>query len=106
MNTGYGQLRVNGKHLLSHRVAYELAIGPIPDGMVLDHVVCENRICANPWHVKPETRGRNASRGWWESDRCPKRGHLFDEVNTYIRPAGTRQCRACDAMMRTSRRAR
>ena len=35
---GYGQISVNGKMQLAHRVAYELLVGPIPEGMSLDHV--------------------------------------------------------------------
>lgn len=42
----------------AHRVAYELAVGPIPDGMEIDHS-CRNRRCVNPSHLRIATRKQN-----------------------------------------------
>lgn len=53
--TGFGKARV-------HRAAYELARGPIPSGLVLDHLCCV-RNCCNPEHLEPVTRGDNIKRG-------------------------------------------
>src|SRR5690349_20028702 len=62
---GYGRIArggVNGRFLMAHRVAYELARGPIPEGLQLDHL-CRNRLCCNPDHLEPVTRQENVARG-------------------------------------------
>lgn len=56
---GYGQVKVGGRNLLAHRVAYELAFSPIPDGMLIDHS-CRNRGCVNPQHLRLATTKQNA----------------------------------------------
>lgn len=98
---GYGQITVNGKHLRAHRVAYEAFVGPIPDGLQLDHL-CRVRACVNPEHLEPVTARVNALRGESFSavnaakTHC-KNGHALDAANTYIRPSGNRSCRMCNA---------
>lgn len=59
---GYGQLREGGKGYLAHRYYYERVIGPIPEGMQLDHL-CRNRKCVNPDHLEPVTNTENQRRG-------------------------------------------
>ena len=59
---GYGRVWVQGKRLMAHRVIYEAIIGPIPEGMVLDHL-CRNRACCNPQHLEPVTVRENTHRG-------------------------------------------
>jgi len=54
----YGQLEVNGKLTSPHRVAYELAYGPIPDGMMIDHK-CHTPACVNPAHLRACTNKQN-----------------------------------------------
>jgi hypothetical protein len=99
---GYGRIRVNGRNVLTHRAAYEMFIGPIPEGLDLDHL-CRNRSCANPFHLEPVTRGENSRRGvagqvaaerQRAKTHCPS-GHPYDEANTFIARNGWRQCRAC-----------
>ncbi len=94
---GYGQM-VNPFHV-AHRLSYEMLVGPIPDGLQIDHL-CRNRRCVNPTHLEPVTvrenllrspitlAARNASK-----THCIH-GHPFDEQNTY-RHNGRRQCRIC-----------
>lgn len=50
-STGYGCAKVNGRTVLTHRVAWEAANGPIPDGMQIHHV-CRNRLCQNVAHME------------------------------------------------------
>lgn len=96
---GYGQLRIPGGHLYAHRVAYEELVGPIPDGLSLDHL-CRNTSCVNPAHLEPVTHRENCLRGVGFSAKnalkthC-KRGHEFSEENTRAY-RGRRLCRACD----------
>jgi len=65
---GYGQFRGGEgqgrrrKRVVAHRFAYELAVGPVPHGLVLDHV-CRNRLCVNPDHLEPVTMRENTARG-------------------------------------------
>lgn len=61
MPTGYGSIRVRKTVRLAHRVAYELLIGPIPDGLTIDHL-CSVRHCVNPHHLEPVTRAENNRR--------------------------------------------
>jgi hypothetical protein len=113
---GYGQLwtgsRKNGsgKTVLAHRWSYEHFIGPIPDGMVLDHT-CRMRDCVNPAHLEPVTNRENLMRGATLAARNSQkthcyRGHEFTADNTYVRPAGDRACRICQLATKRARRQR
>lgn len=84
-NTGvkkYGRFSVTADvAVVAHRYAYELLVGPIPDGMVLDHL-CRNHSCVNPAHLEPVTSSENLLRGQASaavarrSGKC-KNGHPF-----------------------------
>jgi hypothetical protein len=91
---GYGRMKVDGVLVDVHRWTYERFIGPIPDGLVLDHVVCSNPPCCNPWHVEPSTSGENSWRERRTVEEC-QRGHARAEHTRY-RPNGTvLYCLAC-----------
>lgn len=65
---GYGRFRPHGHagpRVQAHRVAYTMLIGPIPDGLVLDHVWergCRSHACVNPAHLEPVTVEVNSTR--------------------------------------------
>lgn len=59
---GYGICARNGKTDYAHRFSYETFVGPIPEGLELDHL-CRNRKCVNPYHLEPVTHTVNMRRG-------------------------------------------
>ena len=56
--SGYGIIRINGRNIGAHRVAWRLANGPIPRGMQIDHA-CHNRRCINVAHLRLATQCQN-----------------------------------------------
>lgn len=103
-HNGYGQITINRIPVPTHRLAWELEHGPIPPGLcVLHH--CDNPPCCDAVDTEHhlflgtqaenladrDAKGRN---GHSIKTHC-KRGHAFDEENTYLRPRGGRGCRAC-----------
>ncbi len=105
---GYGVLRVGDHPEYAHRIAYEEAFGPIPEGLEIDHVRkrgCRLRHCVNPEHLEAVTHAENMRRGYWGiKAECPQ-GHLYNEANTIKGAKGGRQCRACKEQRQAARRA-
>jgi len=100
---GYGRFFPKGKPEQAHRVAYELLVGPIPEGLTIDHL-CFNTLCVNPDHLEPVTLSENVRRmhAARATDHCP-RGHEFTAENTRLSKGGkSRHCRQCD--LRENRR--
>lgn len=83
-----------------HRLAWELEVGPIPEGYEIDHL-CKVKLCSQTeGHIEPVTPRVNKERsGAWDHARgkthCPQ-GHPYDEENTRYRPDGSRRCRTCN----------
>ena len=93
---GYGLIRVGERKKVGvHRLSYEIHVGPIPEGMVVDHL-CRNRACVNPYHLEVVTNRVNVLRGLGASaqharkTQCPQ-GHEYDATNS----VGARICRQC-----------
>lgn len=112
-DSGYGQFWDSERLVRAHRYSYELEVGPIPHGMVLDHtchndtdctdVPCVHRSCVNPAHLEPVTQSINSIRGRSGDHQSAKtecsKGHYFSIENTILgtsqngRPR--RSCRTC-----------
>lgn len=100
---GAGRDRYPSIH--NHRITYEAFVGPIPAGLVLDHL-CRTPRCCNPRHLEAVPQGENLRRGagaaalrarYAAQTHC-LRGHAFDEANTYHyrwKQWTKRACRTC-----------
>lgn len=106
LKSGYGQIGVQGatpdlyRPRMVHRVSYEIFVGPIPDGLEIDHL-CRNTSCLNPDHLEAVTPAVNMGRGMSpnhvirRSGYCSA-GHEMTPENTYLNKNGIwRRCREC-----------
>jgi hypothetical protein len=106
---GYGKLWIRDggrptgwRSTSAHRYSYERFIGPIPDGLELDHQ-CRVRCCVNPNHLEPVTHAENVRRGISgevNGGRMRARthcivGHEFAPPNLKIDKYGRRICLEC-----------
>ncbi len=106
MPNGYGTINKGqgtngiGRKYLAHRFAYELAVGPIPVGLDIDHL-CRVRNCVNPDHLEAVTRRENLMRSPIaltalnaRKIQCTK-GHALADDNLVVHSDGKRGCRTC-----------
>jgi hypothetical protein len=104
---GYGRFSLQygekghrkNREVRAHRYQYEMLVGPIPDGLEIDHG-CKNTLCVNPSHLEPVTHRVNVLRGdsppaaGARKTHCPK-GHPYSGENLHRERGGARKCRAC-----------
>lgn len=101
---GYGRFKLGNSAVGAHRVSYQHFVGPIPEGLQLDHL-CRNRCCVNPTHLEPVTVRENVLRGNGpgginaRKTHCPS-GHPLEGENLEMGRNGDRAVRRC----RTCRR--
>lgn len=103
---GYGEFHAPalGHNARAHRVVYEAVCGPIPDGLVIDHI-CRNRGCVNPAHMEVVTVAENTLRGEGPTAVNARkveciRGHALSGDNLMIDYRGRRRCRTCENAMK------
>lgn len=108
---GYGHIWYPADHSmrLAHRLSFEMAYGPIPADLTIDHL-CQNRACVNPLHMEVVSRGENTLRGNSPAainsrkKQC-QRGHWFTPENTGV-DRGGRYCRVCNRQWQREYRAK
>lgn len=113
-SAGYGKMGGHdgrrGVMLYAHRVSYEMHVGPISDGLHIDHL-CRVRMCVNPDHLEAVTPAVNIQRAapfrpkvTRRRSHCP-RGHSLDDAYIVNRANGALQrlCRICLASRRGCR---
>lgn len=99
---GYGARRENGVVVFVHRSEYERQVGPIPEGLELDHL-CRNRACFEPTHLEPVTHRVNSIRSESPTMQAHRAGTCVNghpASDAYRRPSGPRAgqvvyCRTC-----------
>lgn len=97
----YGAIKYGKRVRKAHVVIWEMLVGPVPEGLDLDHL-CEHKLCVNPNHLRPATRRENSIRGRNKDDDASLLaypcGHPRTAENTYrSRSKGFehRWCRLC-----------
>ncbi len=97
---GYGYLKIEGKMWRVHRYVYTQLVGPIPEGLSLDHL-CRNPPCANPQHLEPVTHLENVRRGQAPSVVIGRTGYCKRNLHplSWINGGTRRVCIECRRRM-------
>lgn len=110
--TGYARIHLSKNNktfsVLAHRVSYEMSVGPIAEGLTIDHL-CRNRSCTNPDHLEVVSQGENTRRGMspamiLATRECCNHGHEFTPENTKWKKDGEKRYRSCLACDRERQR--
>jgi hypothetical protein len=117
---GYGMIGDGaGKVVRTHRLAWSLVNGPIPEGVLIRHFVCDNPPCCDETHLRSGTNADNTAdkmaSGHWRGNphagahntaktHCPQK-HEYDEANTRCTDV-QRHCRACGRLAQAAYRLR
>jgi hypothetical protein len=105
-SNGYGSVRVMGVTHSTHRFTYQYLVGPIPDGLQIDHL-CRNKHCCHPAHLEPVTAQVNSLRRPDVNKPFCVNGHEMTDANTHVRTRRDgytmRNCRICRRNDRKSR---
>ena len=91
---GYAQLNCDGTLRYAHRLAWEIYIGEIPDGLSVHHM-CQNPICVNPHHLMLVTKGGHSNQHSIIRGTCVH-GHPYATTPYRVDGNGYRRCIACD----------
>jgi hypothetical protein len=107
---GHGAFSVGGSIYKAHRISWEIFIGRLTYGLVIDHM-CRNRACVNPKHLREVTNRVNCTENNLSipalnkiKSHC-KNGHLFCNLNSYKTSDGYRRCKICSTESRKKYRA-
>lgn len=118
---GYGIAAHGNRVVSTHRIAYEIFVGPIAAGLEVDHLchgwdntcvggkTCPHRRCVNPEHLEAIPGPENRRRGQGFAGRQSRQthcihGHQFDDANTLL-VNGHRNCRTCGRERKAQERA-
>lgn len=103
VTSGYGQINISHRNVPAHRWSYEQLVGPIPDGLELDHL-CMIKNCVNPTHLEPVPHQENTkrSKAAHRKEVC-KRGHSLSPDNVYLYNT-SRVCKNCAKMRDKARK--
>lgn len=97
---GYGMWSYKGKPWLAHRFAYQIAVGDLEEGLVIDHL-CRNRACVRPDHLEQVKQAVNCKRGEVATKTHCRQGHSLADAFIRTHKSGPqagytrRLCRQC-----------
>ena len=97
---GYGAVRIRRQWTQAHRASWTALRGPIPSGLVIDHL-CRTPLCVNPEHMRVVTQRENTLSGRWAHKTHCVNGHplVGDNIVMHTRRGRepSRECRTCIA---------
>ena len=93
---GYGHINIGGRWYFAHRLTYEAVNGPIPEGLVIDHL-CRTPTCILPEHLEVVTRRENTLRGETLAAANAAKTHCYrgHPLTDVVMDGRKRRCREC-----------